>query len=78
MIVAQRIRDREAALVGRDLREEHALEEQIADLAAQRVVVAAIDRVEHFVRFLQHERPQRLESSARDPTGSRRGRAAAA
>ena len=44
-----------------DLREEHALEDQVADLAAQRVGVAAIDRVEHFVRFLEQEAAQRFE-----------------
>ena len=45
----------------RDLREEHAFEDQVADLAAQRVGVAAVDRVEHLVRLLEHEAAQRLE-----------------
>ena len=60
MIVAQRVADGEAPLVGLDLRQEDALEEQVADLAAQRVVIGAVDRVEHLVGFFEHERPQRL------------------
>ena len=44
-----------------DLGEEHPFEDQVADLAAQRVGVAAVDRVEHLVRLLEHEAAQRLE-----------------
>ena len=77
LIASQRIGDREAPVVRFDLREEHALEEQIADLAAQRVVVVAVDRVEHLVGLLEHEAAQRLDASARDPRGIRPGRAAA-
>ncbi len=47
-------------VVGLELRQEDALEEQIADLAAQRVVILAVDGVEHLVGFLEHERPQGL------------------
>ena len=57
----QRVRHGEAPFVRRDLRQEHALEQEVADLAAQSVVIAAIDRVEDLVRFLEHELPQRLE-----------------
>ena len=77
VIVAQRIGDGEAARVGLDLREEDALEDQVADLAAQRVVVAAIDRVEHFVASPRARSRAATRASARDPTGSRRVRAAA-
>ena len=56
-----RVADGEAAFLGADLREEHGSEEKIAKLVLQRVVVAAVERVEQFVRFLQHERPQRLQ-----------------
>ena len=59
--LAQRVADGEAPLVGLELRQEDALEEQIADLAAQRVVIVAVDRVEHLVGLLEHERSQRLD-----------------
>ena len=58
---AQRIGDGELSGVGADLRQEHALEDQVADLSAQRGGVAAIDRVEHLVGFFQQERAQRLD-----------------
>ena len=44
-----------------DLGEEHALEEEVADLAPQRVVIAAVDGVEHLVGFFEHESAQRLD-----------------
>ncbi len=59
--VLERIGHRETALVRGDLRQEDALEEEVADLAAQGVVIAAVDRVEHLVGLLEHERSQRLE-----------------
>ena len=74
---AQRVGDRESPLVRRDLREEHAFEQQVADFAAECIVVPSIDRVEHLVGLLEDEPAQRLESSARDPTGIRPARAAA-
>ena len=55
----QRVVHREVSALGCDLREEHALEDVIADLLAQRVHVAALDRVDHFVRFFEHEMRQR-------------------
>src|SRR5262249_10560697 len=58
---AQRVGDGEPPLVGADLREKDSFEDEIADLAAERVGIAAIDRVEHFVRLLEQERAQRLE-----------------
>ncbi len=40
------------------LRQEDAFEDEVADLAAKRVVIAAIDRVEDLVRFFEHELPR--------------------
>ena len=59
--VRERVRDREVPVVRLDLREEHALEDEVADLAAQAVVVAAVDGVEHLVGLLEHESAQRLD-----------------
>ena len=56
----QAIRDREPPGIRLYLRKEDPLEDQIADLAAERVVICAIDRVEHFVRLLEHESSQRF------------------
>ncbi len=58
--LAQRVADGEAPLVGLELRQEDALEEQVADLAAQRGVVFAVDGVEDLVGLLEDERPQGL------------------
>src|SRR6185295_18016035 len=52
---------REVALIRADLREEDALEHQVADLEAQRRAIAGVDRVQHLVRFFEHEPAQRLE-----------------
>jgi hypothetical protein len=59
--VAQRLGDGESPFVCSDLREKDAFEQQVSNLAAEVVVVASIDRVQHFVRFFQHERSKRLE-----------------
>ena len=56
-----RIGDREASLLLADLRQEHRLEQEVAELVLERVVIAAIERVEQLVGLLQHERPQRLQ-----------------
>ena len=56
----QRIRYREPPGIRLYLRKEDPLEDQIADLAAERVVISAIDRVEYFVRLLEHESSQRF------------------
>ncbi len=47
--------------LGRDLREEDAFEDVIADLFPRASHVAALDRVDHLVRLFEHERRQRLE-----------------
>jgi len=57
----ERVRDLEVPRVCLDLREEHPLEQEIADLAAQAVVVVAVDRVEHLIGLLEHESTQRLD-----------------
>ena len=54
----QRIRHRESPGIRLYLRQEDAFKKEIADLAAKRVVIAAIDRVEHFVCLLEHESAQ--------------------
>ena len=56
-----RVGDREAAFFLADLRQEHRLEQEVAELVLERVVIVAIERVEQLVGFLQHERPQRLQ-----------------
>ena len=48
-------------LLGCHLREEHPLEDVVANLFAQRVHVAALDGVDHFVRFFEHVMRQRFE-----------------
>ena len=55
------VRDREVALLVRDLREEHDLEQQVAELLAQLGGVAAVDRLERLVRLFEQERAQRLQ-----------------
>ena len=77
VIASQRVGHGEVPRVGADLREEDAFEDQIADLAAQRVGVAAVDRVEDLVRLLEHEARAATRASVRDPRGSPAGRAAA-
>ena len=59
--MAQGIRHAEPSLVGLDLSEEYPFEQQVADFAAQIVVVAAVDRVEHLVCLFEHEASQGLE-----------------
>ena len=58
---AQRVGHGEPPVVGCDLREEDAFEDagRRSRRAARRV--AAVDRVEHLVRLLEHEAAQRLE-----------------
>ena len=43
------------------LSEEDALEDEVANLPAQVTEVAALDGIDHFVRFLEHEWRQRRE-----------------
>ena len=49
-----------AGLLG-NLRQEHRLVEEVAELFAQAVEVLAIERVEQLVGLFEHERPQRLQ-----------------
>src|SRR5262245_14114150 len=55
------IDDRELAEIRSDLCEEHAFEDVIANLFAQRRIVAPFDGVDDFVRFFEYEMAQRLE-----------------
>ena len=57
----ERVRDRKAACFLFDLRQEHGFKDEIAKLFAKRRVIAAIDGFEHFVRFLEHLRLQRID-----------------
>jgi hypothetical protein len=58
---SQRVRNGEPPFILRNPREEDALEDEVADLSAKIVVIAAIDGVEDLVRFFEHELPERLE-----------------
>jgi hypothetical protein len=49
------VADREVSLFLGDLRQEHSLVQEIAELLAQRLQVAAVERVEQFVGFFQDE-----------------------
>src|SRR5262245_63203327 len=54
-----RVADRKLAGFLADLREEHGLIEVIAQLLPELLRVARVDRLEHFIRFLEHEWTQR-------------------
>ena len=60
-IALQRVGNREVAGLGLELREKHRLEHEIAELLAQRGVIVRVDRLEHLVGFLEHERLQRVD-----------------
>ena len=70
--------DREVALLVRDLREEHDLEEQVAELLAEPGGVAAVDRLERLVGLLEQERAQRLQRLLAIPRAAAGGRGACA
>jgi hypothetical protein len=55
---SERVSHREPPLVGLDLCQKHSFEEKIAYFPAQRVVIGAVDRVEHLVRLLEDESSQ--------------------
>ena len=57
----ERIGDREVPGLGLELREKDRLEQEVAELFAQRRVIVAVDRVEDLVGFLEHERLQRVD-----------------
>jgi hypothetical protein len=48
-------------VVRRDLGKENTLEEEIAHLLFQRAQIVTFNRLEHFVRFFEHERRERLQ-----------------
>jgi hypothetical protein len=52
---SQRVVYGEQSAFGRYLRQKYPLEHVVADLLAQFVHVAALDRIDHFVRFLEDE-----------------------
>ncbi len=65
------------SLVGRHLRVEHDLEQEVAELVAEAVVVVAVDGVEDLVRLLQQvpgERPVILLGVPRAPAGTAQAR----
>ena len=49
------------ARLGFELGQEHSLEQKVAQFFAKRFVIVAIDRLEHFVGLLEHERLQRVD-----------------
>src|SRR5687768_10718577 len=51
---AERIVDGEQPALRSNLREKDTFENVVADLLAQRVCVAALDRVDHLVRLFEH------------------------
>ena len=57
----QRVGDREVAGLGLELRDKHRLEHEVAELLAERRVIVAVDRLEHLVGLLEHERLQRVD-----------------
>ena len=57
----QRIGDLEVSRLGLELGEEHGLEDEVAQLLAERGVVVPIDRLDHLVRLLEHERLERVD-----------------
>ena len=66
-----------ASFLRGDLRVEGHLEQQVAELVADRGVVVGVDRLEQLVRLLQQVARERARGSARGPTGTRRAREAA-
>ena len=57
----ERVGDREVPRFALELREEHRLEHEVAELLAERRVIVAVDRLEHLVGLLEHERLQRVD-----------------
>ena len=54
----QRVGHRKVATVFLDPRQEYTLEDEIADLAAERFVIVAVDGIENFVSLFEHEASQ--------------------
>ena len=57
----ERVGDGEVSRLGLELRHEDGLEEEIAELLAERRVVVAVDGLEHLVGLLEHVRLQRVD-----------------
>ncbi len=70
---AQRVGDAEGASIGRDLREEDAFENVVADLFAKRLEIVVLDGLDDFVRFLEDELAQRLKRLLAIPRTAVRG-----
>jgi hypothetical protein len=68
-----RVGDCEMPSLGFELREKHRLEQEVAELFAERVVVVPVDRLEDFVGFLEHERLQRVDRLLAIPRTAVRG-----
>ena len=62
--------DGECPHVGGHLREEHALEDVVADLFAQRREIAALDRIDDLVGLLEHVLAERLQRLLAVPRAS--------
>ncbi len=56
-----RIGDGEATVLRFELGDEDGLEKKVAELITERRVIVAVDRLEHFVRFLEDVRLQRVD-----------------
>ena len=57
----QRIGDLEVSRLRLELGEKHGLEHEISELLAQLGVIVPVDRLEHLVRFFEHERLERVD-----------------
>ena len=66
--------DREAPLAPRELRLEDHLEEQVAELLAQRLAVARVDGVDDLARLFEHVLAERLERLLAVPRAAVRAR----
>ena len=56
-----------------ELGDKHRFEQKIAELLAEPLMVMLVDRLEHLVGFLEHERPQRGERLLAVPGAPARG-----
>src|ERR1700730_6501029 len=57
----ERIGDPEVSGLRFELGEKHRLEHEISELLAELAVIVAVDRLENFVGFFQHERLERVD-----------------
>ena len=56
-----RIGNREMPALRLELRHEHRLEQEVAELLADGGVIVRVDRLQHFVGFLEHERLEAVD-----------------